>query len=77
MNRKSFLVVTAVMVATIVLQACSPAASSTAPSSGAGPSAAPVTLTLWHTYGLQANATVTNALAKPPLPPIPKLPPAT
>ena len=76
MNRKSFLVATAVMVATIVVQACSSATSSTAPStepSSGAPSAAaespsapaaPVTLTLWHNYGVEANAKVTDALAK-------------
>ena len=64
MNRKSFLVVTAVMVATIVLQACSSAATSAVPSTGASSAAAPVTLTLWHNYGVEANAKVTGALTK-------------
>jgi raffinose/stachyose/melibiose transport system substrate-binding protein len=77
LNRKSFLVVTAVMVATIVVQACSSAATSTAPSTApttapsagssptaAGSPSAPVTLTLWHNYGVESNAKVTDALAK-------------
>ncbi len=76
MNRKSFLVLTAIMVATIVVQACSSAATSTAPSAApssaasqaaaASPSAAaePVKLTLWHNYGVESNAKVTDALAK-------------
>ena len=77
LNRKPSLFVTAMMVTTILVQACSSAASpstpSTAPSSGTSPAAAttspsapaaPVTLTLWHNYGVEANATVTQALAK-------------
>ena len=44
------------------------AAASTAPSaasaSAAPTSSAPVTLTLWHNYGTEANADVTNALVK-------------
>ena len=64
------------MVATIVVQACSSAATSTAPSAApssaasqaaaASPSAAaePVKLTLWHNYGVESNAKVTDALAK-------------
>ena len=42
-------------------------AASTAPStaaSAAPTSAAPVTLTLWHNYGTEANASVTNALVQ-------------
>ncbi len=77
MNRKSSLVVTAVMVATIVVQACSSAATpapsaapTTAPSAGASQAAAaspstaaaPVKLTLWHNYGVESNAKVTKAL---------------
>ncbi len=79
MNRKPSLFVTAVMVATIVVQACSSTAStapSVAPSSGSSPAAqtspstpaatpaAPVTLSLWHNYGVESNAKVTAALAK-------------
>src|ERR1035437_10516476 len=76
LNRKPSLFVTAMMVTTILVQACSSAASpttpSTAPTSGTSPAAAtspsapaaPVTLTLWHNYGVEANATVTQALAK-------------
>jgi raffinose/stachyose/melibiose transport system substrate-binding protein len=78
LNRKSFLVVTAVMIATILVQACSSAATSSAPSAAAtsaataaasqpaaaSPSAAaePVKLTLWHNYGVESNAKVTKAL---------------
>jgi raffinose/stachyose/melibiose transport system substrate-binding protein len=39
-------------------------APSTAPSVAPSQAAAPVTLTLWHNYGTEANATVTNALVK-------------
>jgi len=76
LNRKIF--ATAMMVMTILIQACSSAAttaptsapSSTAPSSAATGSTAPatpgapVTLTLWHNYGVEANAKVTEALTK-------------
>lgn len=41
-----------------------PPASSSAPASAAPTEAAPVTLTLWHNYGTEANADVTNALVK-------------
>ncbi len=45
--------------------AAASAAASTAPSTAASPSpAAPVTLTLWHNYGTEANAKVTDALVK-------------
>ncbi len=75
MNRKSYLVLAATMVATIVVQACSSAGTSSAPSAapsgGSSPAAgspsapaAPVTLTLWHNYGVESNAKVTDALAK-------------
>ena len=75
LNRKLF--ATAMMVMTILIQACSSAATtapSSAPSSTAPASttastapatpAAPVTLTLWHNYGIEANAKVTEALIK-------------
>ena len=39
-------------------------APSTAPSVAPSQAAAPVTLTLWHNYGTEANADVTNALVK-------------
>ncbi len=39
-------------------------AASTAPSAAPTAPAAPVTLTLWHNYGTEANATVTAALVK-------------
>jgi raffinose/stachyose/melibiose transport system substrate-binding protein len=73
------LLVTAVMVGTILVQACSSAGTSSAPSAAApstaasqaaaaspSPSAAaePVKLTLWHNYGVESNAKVTDALTK-------------
>ena len=39
-------------------------AASTAPSEAPSAAAAPVTLTLWHNYGTEANAQVTDALTK-------------
>ncbi len=39
-------------------------AASTAPTAAPSAAAAPVTLTLWHNYGTEANATVTDALVK-------------
>ncbi len=48
---------------TTAASAAASTAASTAPSAAATP-AAPVTLTLWHNYGTEANATVTNALVK-------------
>ena len=44
--------------------ASQPAASTAASASAAPTTAAPVTLTLWHNYGTEANADVTNALVK-------------
>ena len=44
--------------------AAASAAASTAASTAPSAAAAPVTLTLWHNYGTEANATVTNALVK-------------
>lgn len=58
MNRKLFSLMAALM---IVGAACSTTAS-TPEASSAG--TAPVTLTLWHNYGTEANATVTENLAK-------------
>ena len=71
MNRKLIAIAATLM---IVGAACgssastpTPAASSAA-SGGSSPAAsaaaAPVTLTLWHNYGTEANADVTNALVK-------------
>jgi raffinose/stachyose/melibiose transport system substrate-binding protein len=48
---------------TTAASAAASTAASTAPSAAATP-AAPVTLTLWHNYGTEANADVTNALVK-------------
>ena len=49
--------------ASVAASAAASTAASTAPSAAASPSpAAPVTLTLWHNYGTEANATVTQAL---------------
>jgi ABC-type glycerol-3-phosphate transport system substrate-binding protein len=70
LNRKLLLLVTALM---LVGQACAGAASpspsapagSVAPTeSAAATTAAPVTLTLWHNYGVEANAKVTESLVK-------------
>ncbi|HEY5436708.1 MAG TPA: extracellular solute-binding protein [Candidatus Limnocylindrales bacterium] len=44
--------------------AASQPAASTAPSEAPSAAAAPVTLTLWHNYGTEANASVTDALVK-------------
>jgi raffinose/stachyose/melibiose transport system substrate-binding protein len=44
--------------------AASAAASEAPPSAAPSAAAAPVTLTLWHNYGTEANADVTNALVK-------------
>ncbi len=74
MNRKLIGLATALMVASLVAQACSgsttsPQASASAPagaSASAVPAtaAAPVTLTFWHNYGTEANAAVTESLVK-------------
>ncbi len=51
----------------VVVQACSGASTpspSAGASSGAAASLAPATLTLWHNYGTEANATATQALVK-------------
>ena len=71
MNRRLLAFAAALM---IVGAACGSSTSTTAPAgsqpaassaAGATPTtAAPVTLTLWHNYGTEANATVTNALVK-------------
>jgi ABC-type glycerol-3-phosphate transport system substrate-binding protein len=73
LNRKLGTLVGAL--ALVVVQACSSAAttapspaastgSSPAASGGAAASLAPATLTLWHNYGTEANATATEALVK-------------
>lgn len=59
--RKTALVATA-LVATAALAACSSTSNQTTPSGGS--SAAPVTLTLWHNYGTEQNATATANLVK-------------
>lgn len=58
-------------VAALVVQACSGAAQTTGPAaseapggSASAPPAAPVTLTLWHNYGTEANAVATQNLVK-------------
>ncbi len=58
-------------VAALVVQACGgaaqttgPAASEAASGSPSAPPAAPVTLTLWHNYGTEANAVATENLVK-------------
>ena len=63
------LAATMVMVAAACGSAASPSPTATPGSSQPAVStnpttAAPVTLTLWHNYGTEANATVTNALVK-------------
>ncbi|HEX9044950.1 MAG TPA: sugar ABC transporter substrate-binding protein [Candidatus Limnocylindrales bacterium] len=78
MNRKLLSMVAAVMLVAGACSgatspgASAPASESAAPSQTAASSesaaaataAAPVTLTLWHNYGTEANADVTNALVK-------------
>lgn len=49
---------------TAASQPAATSAASVAASVAPTPTAAPVTLTLWHNYGTEANATVTEALAK-------------
>ncbi len=58
-------------VAALVVQACGGAAQTTGPAaseapggSASAPPAAPVTLTLWHNYGTEANAVATQNLVK-------------
>ncbi len=55
MNRSFIRLAAGLMVATLVAQGCT---------GGATPSAGPVTLTLWHNYGTEANAAVTENLVK-------------
>jgi raffinose/stachyose/melibiose transport system substrate-binding protein len=50
-----------VIVASVVLAGCG-GSSSSSNSSGSGGSSAPVTLTLWHNYGTEANAVATKNL---------------
>ncbi len=76
MNRRLLTLAASAM---LIATACSGSTSTTAPStaatsapseaastaaSAAPTTAAPVTLTLWHNYGTEANASVTNALVK-------------
>ncbi|MGC8635240.1 MAG: ABC transporter substrate-binding protein [Candidatus Limnocylindrales bacterium] len=63
LDRKLTLLVAALLAATVATQACSSSAT-TAPAAAAGsPGAlAPATLTLWHNYGTEANATATQNL---------------
>ena len=69
MNRKLLAIATTL---TIVAAACSgssspaPSTAASQPGVSANPTAAPepVTLTLWHNYGTEANAQVTDALVK-------------
>ncbi len=63
LDRKPTFVVAAVLVA--MLAACtSTPAGATAPAGGSGGALAPATLTLWHNYGTEANATATANLVK-------------
>ncbi len=63
LDRKLTLLVAALLVATVATQACSSGAT-TAPAAAAGSPGAlpPATLTLWHNYGTEANATATQNL---------------
>ncbi len=70
MNRRLRLALI-LMLGALVVQACSGAAQTTSPAaseapggSASAPPAAPVTLTLWHNYGTEANATATANLVK-------------
>lgn len=58
--RRTALVAAMVLAAAAALTACSSSGSSSSPSG----SSAPVTLTLWHNYGTEQNATATNNLVK-------------
>ena len=76
LNRKLAILATALML--VAIQACSGTSSpspSAAASAGASPAAsgsaaassgnaAPVTISLWHNYGTEANATATENLVK-------------
>jgi raffinose/stachyose/melibiose transport system substrate-binding protein len=73
LNRKLLsLVATVLLVGGACSGAASPSAQSSAPAPGsaapgsseAATNAAPVTLTLWHNYGTEANAAVTESLVK-------------
>jgi raffinose/stachyose/melibiose transport system substrate-binding protein len=65
LDRKRTFLVATLLVASVASQACSSAAT-TAPSAAPGASGAlaPATLTLWHNYGTEANATATQNLVK-------------
>lgn len=56
--RRTAMIAATVLVAAAALTACSSSGSNT----GTGASSAPVTLTLWHNYGTEQNATATNNL---------------
>jgi len=72
LNRKLLGLATAMMVVSLVAGACggttaTPSPTATAAGGASAPasapaSAAPVTLTFWHNYGTEANATVTKSL---------------
>ena len=66
LDRKRTFLVTTVLVTAIASQACSSAATSAPSAAAPGGSAAlaPATLTLWHNYGTEANATATENLVK-------------
>jgi ABC-type glycerol-3-phosphate transport system substrate-binding protein len=65
LDRKRTFLVASMLVASVASQACSSAAT-TAPTAAPGASGAlaPATLTLWHNYGTEANATATQNLVK-------------
>ncbi len=69
LDRKRTFLVTALLVTSLASQACSSAATS-APTAaaraapGAAAALAPATLTLWHNYATEANATATENLVK-------------
>ncbi len=65
LDRKLTLVVAALLAASVASQACSSSATSVPSAAAGAPGAlAPATLTLWHNYGTEANATATQALVK-------------
>ena len=61
--RRTAMIAATVLAAAAALTACS-SSSSTSSSTSPGASAAPVTLTLWHNYGTEQNATATVNLVK-------------
>ncbi len=58
--RRTAMIAATVLAAAAALTACSSSGSTSSP----GASAAPVTLTLWHNYGTEQNATATTNLVK-------------